>query len=1027
MKSLFFTLLIVSSLTSFAQRRTITGTVKSGNGESLPGASIVVKGTTNGTITNFDGKYQIQASQSDTLVITFIGYKQVSQVVGSKSVYDFKLTEDSEQLGEVIVTGYSVEKKSDITGAISSVKSAELDFVSTPNVVSKLQGRVPGLTLTSSGVPGGNDTQISIRGLTSVFGGTGPLWVIDGVQTTSPAGLNPGDIENIQVLKDAASAGIYGTEAARGVIIVTTKQAKTGKAKITLDSRVTMNTVRDHFSVLKSQEWLDVRYKAQGNVPVPVGDFVYTPGTPLPEYLDNEKNLRTSDTDWINVILKNSLSTTTDLGYSYGNNKWKVFSGIGYTRDNGLMQYTYYERLNLRLNASVNLFNNRLTIGENFTATNFQEVKGNSMEDALLQNPLIPLKAEDGTWGGPVGAGLQDKWNPLAILYINRNNVGKTWRSFGNAYADLKIIEGLTYSTKFNFDNNRFKFNEQTEAFNQNGSMLGNLVYLPNGEEVSRYTRRRNNMDTYIFTNLVSFNRDFGVHTLNAFAGYEVYKKDQENTYDRIQVPYGTEVDFENIQDYNIIADNSTLDAYGVGADSRRESMFAKASYDLKDKYFLSASFRRDGSSRFGSNNRYATFPTASAGWTLTKEKFLENNGLVNNLKLRASWGANGNADILEYAQYSIYQQAIENSNYDLTGGGSGKINQGVSPNQIGNPDLKWEQSYQTNLGLDASLFHSRINVVIDLYEKKTSDLLLQIIQPSVLGEAGKTFFFNAGDMTNRGIDLLVGYKSSPQKEFTYGADFTFSTYRNKVTKLNNSNNFILNGVSYTGVGYPIGSYFGYVADGLFRTPEEVAVHASQPGKALGNIRYRDLNGDGVINQEDRTIIGNPHPDFVYGINLYAQYKNWDFNLFFDGIQGNDMYNSQREMLDFTYFGFNHGRNTLDAWDVDNANSLIPALSTSDNNDQKRASTYFIEDGSYFRLKSVNIGYNFTIKGDNFFKKLGLDTGKIYIQAENLMSITSFTGFDYEVPGLSRTGIGIAGMGVYPHTKSFSFGLNFQF
>lgn len=1026
-KSFCFMLLFLSSLLSFAQQRTITGTIKSGDGEPLPGATIVVKGTTNGTISDFDGNYQISVNQGDTLLVTFIGFKQVSGVIGYETVYNFVLEEDTEQLEEVVVTGYAVEKKSDITGAISIVKADELDMVSTPNVVSKLQGKVPGLTLTSSGVPGGNDTQISIRGLTSVFGGTGPLWVIDGVQTTSPAGLNPSDIESIQVLKDAASAGIYGTEAARGVIIVTTKQAKSGAQKITLDSRVTLNTVRDNFSVLNSQEWLDVRYIAQGNVPVPAGNFLYSPGTPLPEFLDNEQNLRTSDTDWINVILKNSISTTTDLGYSYGNKRWKLFAGIGYAKDDGLVEYTYYERKNFRLNSSVNLFNERLTIGENLTATNFQEVKGNSMEDALLQNPLIPVKAEDGTWGGPVGAGLQDKWNPLAILYINRNNVQNTWRTFGNVYADLKIIEGLKFSSKLNFDNNSFKFNEQTEAFNQNGSLLGNLVYLSNGDEVSRYTRNRNNSETYIFTNLLTYSRDFGEHTINAFAGHEVYIKNQDNNYYRIQVPYGTDVDFENIEDYEILADNSVLDAYGIGADSRRESMFAKAAYDYKDKYYLSGSVRRDGSSRFGRNNRYAIFPTASIGWTISNENFLKDNDLVNNLKLRASWGANGNADILEYAQYSIYQQAIENSNYDFAGGGNGEIDLGVSPNQVGNPDLKWEQSFQTNLGVDASLFNNRVSLVLDLYEKKTSDLLLQTIQPAVLGEAGKTLFFNAGDMTNKGIDLVIGYKSSPRKEFTYGVDITYSAYKNEVTNLNNSDNFILNGVSYTGVGYPIGSYYGYVADGIFRTPEEVAVHAAQPGKALGNIRYRDLNGDGVINQDDRTIIGNPHPDFIYGINLYAGYKGWEFNVFFDGRQGNDMYNAQREMLDFAYFGFNHGKNTLDAWAVDNANSMVPALSTTDVNDQKRPSTYFIEDGSFFRLKTVNVGYNFSTKENSFFRKMGLDAGKIYILAENLMTITSFTGFDYEVPGLSRTGIGIAGMGVYPHTKTYSFGLNLQF
>ncbi|MFV0593440.1 MAG: hypothetical protein ACK5M7_18855 [Draconibacterium sp.] len=510
------------------------------------------------------------------------------------------------------------------------------------------------------------------------------------------------------------------------------------------------------------------------------------------------------------------------------------------------------------------------------------------MEDALLQNPLIPVYAEDGTWGGPVGAGLQDRWNPLAVLYRNRNNEEKTWRTFGNIYADLEILDGLKFSTKLNFDNNRFKFDEQSETFNQDGRMLGNLVYLSNGEEVARYARNRNNSDTYIFTNLLSFNRDLGEHSLNAFVGHEVYRRNQNNSHYRLQVPYGTKVDFESFLDaegnpkqgYTILEDNSILDAYGVGADSRRESMFAKAGYDYQDKYYLSASIRRDGSSRFGRNNRYAVFPTASIGWTISNENFMQSSEIINNLKIRASWGANGNADILEYAQYSIYQQAIENSNYDLNGGGSGEIDLGVSPNQVGNPDLKWEQSYQTNLGLDASLFDNRINLVLDLYKKKTSDLLLQITQPSVLGEAGRTLFFNAGDMTNKGIDMVLGYKSSPRNKFTYGVDLTFSAYRNKVTRLINSDNFILDGVSYTGVGHPIGSYYGYVADGVFRTPEEVAVHAAQPGKALGNIRYRDLNGDGVINQDDRTIIGNPHPDFIYGINLSANYKKWDFSYF---------------------------------------------------------------------------------------------------------------------------------------------------
>lgn len=1011
-------------LVALGQQTQINGTVLSEtDGQPLPGASIIVKGTSIGTVSDFDGKFQIKAKEGEILVASFVGFIDTQVNVTSKKTYNIILKSSSNILEEVVVTGYAKEKKASITGAISIVSVADLDRVATPNVISKLQSRVPGLSFTSSGVPGGNDTQISIRGLTSVFGGTGPLWVIDGVQTNSPAGLNPNDIESIQVLKDAASAGIYGTEAAKGVIIVTTKQAKAGTQKITLDSRVSLNTIRDKFNVLNSQEWLDVRYRAQGNLPVAAGNFAYTPGNSLPEFLDDQQNLRLSNTDWIDVISRNSISTTTDFGYSFANQKWKVFTGLGYAKDQGVLEYTYYERANLRLNSSIKFFKDKLNIGENLTVTNFQEVKGNSMEDALLQNPLIPVYAEDGTWGGPTGSGLQDKWNPLAILYVNRNNVEKTWRTFGNIYADLNIVDGLTFNSKLNFDINRFKFDEHSDSFNQNGSILGNRIIL-GGEEFARYRRNRNNSDTFILTNLITYSHQFGNHNLNVFGGHEIYKKDQQNKFDRVQVPFGTKVDFENIDQYDKIADSSILDAYGIGADSRRESMFAKVNYDYSSKYYFSASVRRDGSSRFGKNNRYAVFPTASAGWTLSNENFLENSNVIDNLKLRASWGGNGNADILEYAQYSIFNMALENSNYDLNGSGSGTINTGVSANQVGNPELKWEQSYQTNIGLDLDLFKKRVNFVVDVYEKKTSDLLLQIVQPSVLGEAGKTLFFNAGDMTNRGIDVVFGYNSKSQNDFNYGVDLTFSKYKNKVTRLNNSDNFILNGISYTGAGHPIGSYFGYVADGLFRTPEEVAVHAEQTGKALGNIRYRDLNGDGVVNQDDRTIIGNPHPDFTYGINLSASYKRWDLNVFFDGKQGGDMYNAQREMLDFPYFGFNHGKNTLDAWTPENANSLIPALSTSDTNDQKRASTYFVEDGSFFRMKSVNLSYSFN---RNSIKGIGLSSAKLYVQAENLFSITSFTGFDYEVPGLSRTGIGIAGMGVYPHTKTFSCGFNLQF
>lgn len=1030
MKMKFISLLALFFSVQFAlAQRSVTGKVTDAvTKEPLIGANVLVKGTTTGTITDLDGSFVLTVQDNAaSLIISYTGYQPAEvSVVGVQQV-NVALTAGN-LLETVLVTGYTTQRKREITGAISIVDAADLADVATPNVITKLQSKVPGLTFTSSGVPGGNDTQISIRGLTSVFGGTGPLWVIDGVQTTNPSGLNPNEIESIQVLKDAASAGIYGTEAARGVIIVTTRQARKGSSGFTFNTQITANTVREKFSVLGAQEWLDVRYLAQGKTPVTAGNFAYTPGTELPEFLDAGNNLRLSNTDWVDVILRNSISTTTDLGYSIAKDNWKLFAGAGYAGDNGIIEHTYYRRGNLRLNSSVKLFDGFLTIGENLTVSQFDEVKNGGdnapvVEDALLQNPLIPVYGEDGSWGGPTGAGLQDKWNPLALLYINRNNVQKTLRTFGNVYADFALMPNLTFSSKYNFDYNNFKYDERTEFFNQNGSLLGNRILL-NGQDFSRFTRNRNTSSTYIWTNLLTYGKDFGRHSFNAFVGQEVFAKNQDNVFHRVQVPVGTELDYDNIEQYDVIADNTILDAYGVGADSRRSSLFTKASYDYDDKYFVAASLRRDGSSRFGRNYRYAIFPTVSMGWTLSREAFLANNKFIDDLKLRFSWGVNGNADIAEYAQYSIFISAIEYSNYDLAGTGTGNINRGVSASQVGNPDLKWEQSYQSNLGLDMTLFDYKVNFSVDVYEKNTTDLLLQTVQPAVLGEAGKTLFYNAGDMVNRGIDLSLGYQTNSKSDFNYGFNVLFSAYRNKVTSLNSSDDFILEGVSYTGVGYAIGSYFGFVADGIFRTPEEVAVHAAQPGKALGNIRYRDLNGDAVIDQKDRTIIGNPHPDFTYGIGANMSYKNWGLSLFFDGRHGNDMYNAQRLLLDFPYFGFNHGRNTLDAWRPDNAHSLIPALNTADVNNQTRPSTYFVEDGSFFRLKTVSLSY--TLPSDSL-GRVGLRNARIYLQGENLINLTNFTGFDYEVRGLSRTGIGIAGLNLYPHTRSLTFGLSLDF
>ncbi|WP_082014158.1 TonB-dependent receptor [Flavobacterium sp. AED] len=1009
---LFFLVFIASG-----QERQINGSVLSDDGQPLAGASILVEGSKNGTTSDFDGNFKISANEGANLMVSYIGYVDAKLKITSKNTYSIKLKSSLNSLSEVIVVGYTKEKKSDIAGAISVVKISDISQEASPNILTALQGRVAGLQINSGGTPGGNDSQIIIRGLTTVTSGSAPLWVIDGVQTTSSSSLNPEEIESIQVLKDGASAAIYGTSAANGVIVVTTKKGKKGVSEFSFKSETTVNMLRDKISLLNSQQWANVEYQAQqgAGIAIPTHPVLINNGSgfTIPQYLDPNGLQTAANTNWVKEITNDTFSNNTDFGYRKGTENLSLYTQLSYSEDKGIQRYTGYDRFNSRINASYKLFKDRLTIGENFLYSKYNEIKANEFENAILQNPMLPVYSNLGDYATIITGGMQDKPNSVANLWSNRNNKQKNQRFLGNAYLDFKIIDGLVFNTTLNFDKGTYKFNTATEAFSTNGTIPSVFQKITTDDVDNDYLAT-------IFTNTLKYDKSFGKHRLSILAGIENSAR-EENF-------HNNQINGVNITDPAgyVINDNAQYKTLVGKVETFKISQFGSLKYVFDDRYIVSGTVRRDGSSRFGENNKYGIFPSASLAWNAKNEKFLMDSKYVSNFKLRASWGINGNDQIADYSYLSSYVNntvgnVVEFSDYNIDGTGIGTSG-GVLQSRQANPDLKWESTEQYNVGFDLGFFNERISLQSDFYIKTTNDLILRPIALSVNGESQPPLI-NAGSVSNKGFEAVLSYKSNPANDFKYGVDLNFSTYKNNVESLDTESNFLLNGVSITKKGSPIASFYGLIADGLFRTPEEVAVHADQPGKAVGRIRYRDINLDGKIDQFDRTIIGNPHPDFIYGINLYSSYKGFDITLFFDGKQGNDLYNAQRAIGDFDYFSFNHNTNTLDAWTPSKANSNVPALSTLNSNNELQPSSYYVEDGSYIRLKNITLGYNFD---KALSKRLGMNKMRFYLVGQNLFSLTSFTGFDYEVSGLSAGGIGVAGYGI-PHTKSMTFGINANF
>jgi len=1003
---LYCSLLLLIAARGYGQSKVFSGKVIDKNTNPLPGVTVTLIETQQSTVTDIDGKFKIEANPGQTLRFSYVGFSAQTIKLSTSANLQVQLLDNDANLNEVVVTGYKTERKKDLSGAVSVVNMNQTLQESNSNILTDLQARVPGVEVESDGTPGGDGTSIRIRGF-STLQSNGPLFVIDGLATTYSGALNPDDIESIQVLKDAASASIYGSRANEGVIVITTKKGKSKKATVTFDSYYGQNSLVDNnFKMLNSQQWADVTWQSQINSGIsPSNPQLGAGPTPvIPQYLDAAKTLPSANTDWLDVITRRATNQNYNFGVNQSLDKSSFYFGMSYNNEQGIERYTGYDRYTTRFNSTFKV-SNRITVGENMSVSNFGEVKANVLSDAILQNPLIPVYATTGNFGG-VEDGLGSILNPLGELEQNKDNKSNNWRVFGNAFAEVLIVKGLTFHSSFGIDYNSYTLRAFTPAFTE-GTFNITDNYLTQTET--------DGLD-WTATNTLNYKYSTGKHSFELFGGIEAIKS-TNNAFSASGKDF-----LENDYSYAYLSTAESENGISGGASGYTlYSQFAKLNYNYADKYLFAATIRRDGSSRFGEDNQYGVFPGFSGAWRISNEDFLKNIKEINDLKLRASWGKTGNQQIGDYNALNFFTTSHEFGSYDITGSNTSSATSFYAT-QLGNPQLKWESQTQTDIGLDATVFNM-FTLSADYYDKVSTNVLLNPVLLAVYGGANPPYI-NAGSFKNTGFEFELDYKDKSSGDFHYGANFNIAFNKNTVVSLTNGVPYILGAdADRLTPGQPVGEFYGYVAEGLFTTQAEVNNSAAQPGKGLGRIRYKDLNGDGVIDASDQTNIGNPNPKFISGLNLNASYKGFDASVFLSGVYGNKIYNSIKALTDFTYSNTNFGAATLNAWTPTNVNATVPAVNTNNANDELRNSTYFVENGSYLKVKSIQVGYSFPASK---LSNLGISRLRVYIQGQNLFTFTKYTGLDPEVSAGGVLSEGVDSQ-FYPHSRGLNVGLNVTF
>lgn len=1007
---LYALFLLLAVIGAQAQEITVSGTVLSGSdNEPLIGATVRSVATNAGTSTDLDGHFTIKAPQGSDLHVSYIGYEP--QTLKAEPNMTIILKDNAAALDEVVVVGYTTQRKADLTGAVAVMNMKEPLSENSGNIMNSMAGKLPGVNVVPDAAPGGTGS-IRVRGMSTANSSNDPLYVIDGVPTDNINCINPSDIETMQVLKDAASASIYGSRAANGVVIITTKQGKGDRMTINVNYAASAQTIAKRHKMLDAYQWGDAYWTASRNSNIKPSHPLYGSGeTPvLQQFADGNPNFPTTNTDWQDEVYQTAWTNNLTASISNNTEKGSVMFSLNYINQNGNIKDTFYERYSARINSRYD-FNKYISVGENLMVARWtnrgMDVAGDRgiPFTAMSQHPALPVKGLNGAWSNPKELISSDLANPCQLIANAADNDLSSWRILGNAYLEVKPIEGLTLKSNIGI--------EHSQYFNVT---LGRRV---NPTDVNSVSSAYGQGDTWTWTNTANYNKTFsGVHHLNVLFGVEAIGYTFKSV-DASRQGFA----FEDKDFMQVGAGDKIVAAGGGKSQWSVFSIFGKADYNYADRYLASFTIRRDENSRFAKGFRAGVFPAFSLAWRPTQEEFFPHNEILTDLKIRYSWGQNGNANIPSlYPAYSTYIYNTGNGAYDIDGTNSSTTS-GITLASTGNPELKWETTYQNNIGLDFQLLNGAINVSADYYIKKTKDMLT--IPPALdVAGANAAVWLNTGDMKNNGWEVTVAYNSPQYGDFSWNGSLNISQYKNELVTLNNRQKFI-GGDQRLIPGEAMGVYYGYVCDGIFQDAVQVANHATQPGAAPGRLIYRDLNGDGVIDDNDRCIIGDPNPDLSLGLNLAFKYKAFTLDMFFAGDFGFDIQNHmKRQLLSMNYgnISTNRGADILNAWSPTNTGSDIPALSLTDDNNEARFSTYYVENGSYMKMKYLKLSYSLPKK---LIKKIGATNLDVYGQVENVFTMTKYKGLDPEIlPGEYGARVD---NGAYPRPRTFTIGLNLQF
>ena len=974
----------------FAQQITVQGVVKDQTGETVIGASVMEKGTTNGTITGIDGDFSLNMSSNGTLVVSFVGYKtQEVQVKGQKQL-QVVLSEDAEMLDEVVVIGYGTMKKSDLTGAVSSIGNKDIKDSPVSNLGQAIQGKISGVQIVDAGKPGDN-VSIKIRGLGSI-NNCDQLVVIDGVPTDlGLSSLNMADVERLDVLKDASATAIYGSRGANGVVMITTKRGTEGKGKLAVSANYSFQNATNVPSLLNAAQYAELS-----------NDMMVNSGrNPNPEWA-NPSELG-AGTDWMDELLRTGVMQNYTVSYSGGNEKSHYYVSGGFLDQSGIVKSVNYRRFTFQSNSDAQVLK-WLKFSNNITFSADTKKSGSyNIGDALKALPIYPVKNEDGSWSGPDG---NSEWygstrNPIGPTELNKSQTDG-YNFLANLTAELTFTKWLKFKSTFGYDAKFWFIDNFTPKYNWKPTPT---------EETSRY-KSDNKSFTYLWDNYFLFDHTFAEkHRVGLMAGMSA----QWNTNDYLNAQKNVFM-FDNVHEM----DNGE-EMYAIGGNETEWALLsymARVNYSYEDRYLLTATIRRDGSSRFGKKHRWGTFPSVSVAWRASQEKWFPKNDYINDLKVRAGYGVTGSqASVGNYSYLASYNTSV----YPF-GISSGNQTALVS-STLANPYIHWEEVAQTNIGFDASLFNSRVMFSFDAYLKETRDMLVKASIPITSGfEDTTTTYTNAGKVRNQGIEMSL-HTINLTGELGWETNLTATYNKNKIKDLNSDVPYYINQINNSYVtmlakDYPINVFYGYVTDGIFQNQSEVNTHAVQPGAEPGDIRFRDLNNDGVINDSDRTVIGNPNPSWLFSMNNSLSYKGFELSVFLQGIAGNKIYNANNIDNTGMAAAYNQTTDVLKRWQGEGTSNSMPRAVFGDPNQNTRVSDRFVENGSYLRLKNITLSYTFP---KQWLQKAQIENARLSLSCENVATITGYSGFDPEV------GINGIDQNRYPISRTFSLGLNFNF